>query len=127
MNDKPTTKTFRTADIIRHIPTGEEWTVATVDKTHIGCVGWPYTLAPFEDVELVVAADDAAHLRLLRSMANMSVPDPRRSYARAMISTHFCTASTLPGLDTYCPDFVALRGTRTCPQCGAPAQMLMGG
>jgi len=85
MNDKPTTKQYRTGDIIRHIPTGEEWTVATVDKTHIGCVGWPYTLAPFKDVELVKAADDAAHLKLLQQMASMSQPDPRRSYARATL------------------------------------------
>lgn len=85
MNDKPTAKTFRTADIIRHLPTGEEWIVATVDKTHIGCVGWPYTLAPFKDVELIEAATDEAHFKLLRQLASISVPDPRRSYARALL------------------------------------------
>lgn len=83
-------KPYRTGDVVRHIPSGEEWLeewlVADVTNTHIGCAGWPHTLAPFADVELVEAATDVYHLELLQRMADMSSPDPRRSYAIDMLA-----------------------------------------
>lgn len=79
-------KPYRTGDVVRHIPSGEEWLVADVTSTHIGCAGWPHTLAPFADVELVEAATDVYHLELLQRMADMSSPDPRRSYAIDMLA-----------------------------------------
>lgn len=79
-------KPYRTGDVIRHIPSGEEWLVADVTSTHIGCAGWPHTLAPFGDVELVEAATDAYHLEMLQRMADMSSPDPRRSYAQDVLA-----------------------------------------
>lgn len=81
-----TDQKYRTGDVIRHIPSGEEWLVADVTNTHIGCCGWPHTMAPFADVELVKPATDEAHLKLLREMADMSSPDPRRSYAQDVLA-----------------------------------------
>lgn len=86
----PPARPYRTGDVIRHIPSDEEWLVADVTSTHIGCCGWPHTLAPFSDVELVKAATDEAHLKLLREMANMSSPDPRRSYAQDQLHRMAC-------------------------------------
>lgn len=82
----PPARPYRTGDVIRHIPSGEEWVVADVTSTHIGCCGWPHTMAPFADVELVEAATDKGHLRLLRELADMSSPDPRRSYAQDVLA-----------------------------------------
>lgn len=82
----PPARPYRTGDVVRHKPSGEEWLVADVTNTHIGCAGWPHTLAPFTDVELVEAATDVYHLELLQRMANMSSPDPRRSYAQDVLA-----------------------------------------
>ena len=78
--------TYRTGDVIRHIPSGEEWLVATADARHVSPCGWPYGLARLDEVELVEAATDEAHLKLLQELANMSVPDPRRSYAQDVLA-----------------------------------------
>lgn len=77
---------YRTGDVVRHLPSGEEWLVATADARHVSPCGWPYGLARLEEVELVQPATDEAHLRLLRELANMSVPDPRRSYAQERLA-----------------------------------------
>lgn len=77
---------YRAGDVIKHIPTDEEWLVATVDQTHIGCAGWPYTLAPFKDCILIEAASDEYHLSFLKQLASISVPDPRRSYASDILA-----------------------------------------
>lgn len=37
-------------DVVRHLPSGEEWLVAAVDETHMVAGGWPPGRVPLGEV-----------------------------------------------------------------------------
>lgn len=76
---------MRTGDHVLHRPSGETWVVAYVRGDDIASCGWPIHLARTSDCELVKAATDDEHSKLLREMAEMPGHDHRRSYARAAL------------------------------------------
>lgn len=53
---------MRSGDVVKHIPTGEEWLLAygdTDSRTHyVSACGWPLTLNPATECEVVTAATD---------------------------------------------------------------------
>ena len=62
---------LRTADKVRHVPTGETWILAYADH-EAGTVcpmGWPFTQANLIDCEPVDFADDHAYLDALAELA----------------------------------------------------------
>lgn len=70
------------ADIVKHLPTGEEWLVAFVRDDRLWWVGWPQGFASVHDCVLVEKATPEARQQLLRAMASMSEQDdPRARYA----------------------------------------------
>jgi hypothetical protein len=71
---------MKAGDVIKHIPTGETWTVAATNGTHIICCGWPETMAPITDCVLANACDRDHHIQVLKSVANGT--DCRASWAR---------------------------------------------
>ena len=78
---------FRAGDAVLHKPSGETWCVAYVEDGRLCACGWPLSLADVNDCELVRAADDAKHEKLLRDMAEMSDRnDPRRRRARSALA-----------------------------------------
>lgn len=60
-----------TGDIVRHEPTGEEWTVGYIDETadRLAWVGWPPGFAKLSDCTFVERATPEERLWLLREMA----------------------------------------------------------
>jgi hypothetical protein len=75
--------TLRAGDIVRTKtePT-EDWVLAT-DEEHgrVYPAGWPCTLADADELELIEAATDEKRLGMLRQVAAMTEPDPRRALA----------------------------------------------
>lgn len=76
-----------TADVVLHRPTGEEWLVAYVANGKVCCCGWPLSYAPVSDCDLVRKATAEERADLIRRMAEISQPDPRRSYALEALAT----------------------------------------
>ena len=60
---------MRTGDVVRHIPSGEEWLVAWADSTELIACGWPETFAKVEDCELIEACSDDEHWTLVKAVA----------------------------------------------------------
>lgn len=60
---------MRTGDVVLHRPSGEKWLVAMADEADIMPCGWPETVARVSDCEIVTAADDAEHIKVLREVA----------------------------------------------------------
>lgn len=73
---------MRTGDTILHKPSGERWLVAAVSPTgdQIVCCGWPESVAPVTDCELIKSATDADHCELLARVCEGR--DTRASWAR---------------------------------------------
>lgn len=71
-----------TGDHVYHEPTDEHWLVAYVENGNVVCCGWPLTYANLSDCTLTQKATPGQRDNLLKSMANISEPDPRREYAR---------------------------------------------
>lgn len=60
---------MRTGDTIKHIPSGELWTVAWADEREVICCGWPETFARREHCVLIEACSDEEHWSLVRQLA----------------------------------------------------------
>ena len=85
MTDRPLSAepvTIDTADIVRHGPTGEDWTVAFVQDGKLAWCGWPEGFADLADCTLVKAATDDERKSLLEDMARIDGNDSRGRYAR---------------------------------------------
>lgn len=77
---------MKTGDIVLHKPTGEQWLVAGVENGYVMWCGWPEGRAPMSDCELIESVDSDAELSLLRTLAAMSSPDMRRSFAQRRLA-----------------------------------------
>lgn len=74
---------MRTGDHVLHKPSGEEWLVAFVEDGRLCACGWPCSLVPATDCELVKSCSDDESRALLAEMASMNdASDPRCSYAK---------------------------------------------
>lgn len=60
---------MRTGDTVRHIPTGELWTVAWADERELMWCGWPEGWAKISDCVLVKACTDEEHWGLVEELA----------------------------------------------------------
>lgn len=60
---------FRTADVVRHLPSGQVWVVAYADQYTLICCGWPESSASPADCELEYSATDEAHWKLVEQVA----------------------------------------------------------
>lgn len=74
-----------TGDVVTHRPTGEEWLVAYVDGDRLAWCGWPAGEAALADCVLTRKATPEQRDELLRQMASINAPDPRRSHARSTL------------------------------------------
>ncbi len=78
---------MRTGDHVKHLPTGEEWLVAFVEDGRLCACGWPCSLVPVADCELVKACTDIESNSLLVEMSNMNdCSDPRCTYAKRVLA-----------------------------------------
>ena len=73
-----------TADHVRHGPSGEQWLVARVTKTHLYPCGWPPSCADLSDCTLIKRATLAERLKLLRELA--AGQGPHRDYALSVLA-----------------------------------------
>ena len=76
------TSEIDTGDVVKHVPSGEEWIVAYVRGDKLCACGWPESLANLSDCTLVKKATDSERIKLLRAMAHTTGGDSRASYAR---------------------------------------------
>lgn len=70
-----------TGDIVFHVPTGEEWTVAYVKGDRLAWLGWPPGEANLSDCMLVEKASDEKMMACLYDMTK-STSDRLSAYAR---------------------------------------------
>ena len=82
---------MRTGDTVKHVPTGETWTVAFVEGDSLAWCGWPAGLAKISDCVLVKACGDEESVALLRRLASMGpndhgTPDHRMLYAKRKLA-----------------------------------------
>lgn len=71
---------MRTGDTVRHIPTGELWTIAWADETEIMWCGWPEGWAKRSDCVLVESCTDEEHWKLVKEIA-ATRPDPGEGFS----------------------------------------------
>ncbi len=73
---------MKAGDTIKHIQTGETWLVAAVcnQTKMLLCCGWPESMAPWSDCELVKECWQDDSVELLNELA--SGTDCRASWAR---------------------------------------------
>ena len=77
---------FRCGDLVKHVPSEEEWIVAYADYDtgRLSWCGWPEGIAEISDCTLVRAADDYQHARAVHQWARSgpSSDHRRRAIAR---------------------------------------------
>lgn len=76
---------MRTGDTVRHIPSGELWTVAWADSHELIACGWPETIARPSDCVLVEACSDEEYWELLHKIAHGRSNTYRQSMCFATI------------------------------------------
>lgn len=77
--------TIDTGDLVKHGPTGEEWTVAYVRGDRLSWCGWPEGEAALSDCTLVRKATRSQRENTLTMMA--ASEGPRGIYARHVLRT----------------------------------------
>ena len=70
-----------TGDVIKHIPTGEEWVVAYSRNGSVCCCGWPESFADISDCVLIEKAKPERRLAVLNEMHKLGTSDSRGRYA----------------------------------------------
>ena len=73
------TAAMRCGDVVRHIPTGEEWLVAYADHDsgYMAAAGWPQERARISDCEIVERCSDDEHADHVKAWAARSTSDHR--------------------------------------------------
>lgn len=66
--------TMRTGDTVKHVSTGEKWTVGWADERFAWMCGWPETTAPKDLLLVVKRATDEEHWKLVREIAEAGTP-----------------------------------------------------
>jgi hypothetical protein len=77
---------IETGDTVKHLPTGETWTVACVEGNDLSWCGWPEGMARLSDCELVQKATTERRQALLLSLASMGGNDHRCRYAKRILT-----------------------------------------
>jgi hypothetical protein len=77
--------TIDTGDYVKHIPSGESWTVAYVRGDRLAWCGFPLGEARLSDCELISKCPAEQRLVLLKQLAALN--DSRGSYARLALET----------------------------------------
>lgn len=77
-----------TADHVLHVPSGETWVTAYVEDGRLAACGWPFSLVPVTDCQLVKKAASAERAKLLHDMAAISGGDQRARYARRVLDAN---------------------------------------
>lgn len=87
-----TPRTFRAGDVVKHLPTGETWTLATDDDYgKVYPCGWPCCMANVSDCQLIRAATDAERDDTLLRVSRIEGPDPRKGVAMYQLSKAIIT------------------------------------
>lgn len=62
---------MRAGDVVKHRPSGETWVLAWGDKerNEVSACGWPESIAKMSDCDLIEAASDEEHLKMLKEWA----------------------------------------------------------
>ncbi len=63
----------RCGDVVRHIPSGEEWLVAWAEGDRLAWAGWPDGTAALSDCEVIQRVSDEGHRAAVQKWA--CVPD----------------------------------------------------
>ena len=84
---------FRAGDIVRHGPTGEEWTLANDEENgRVSPSGWPETMAEAKDCRLIEPASEIDRIHALQAWAREGLgyeheSDHRTRTARRQLSS----------------------------------------
>lgn len=69
----------RCGDVVRHIPSGEEWTVAYADEMVLAPAGWPDSRVQTAQCEIIRRCTDDEHQQAVRDWSLKSSTDSRRA------------------------------------------------
>lgn len=89
-------RTFRAGDVVHHLPSDEEWTVAYVDGDNLAWCGWPDGAARISDCRLKKACSDEEHVKWLRDISQADGTRGRR--ARAALAAMSVGTTSFPFL-----------------------------
>lgn len=74
---------FRAADVVQHVPTGEQWVLACDQQDrHVTWCGWPEGTALAEDCRLIKRASDKERHDMLVTWSSKSGNDLRIRWAK---------------------------------------------
>ena len=59
----------RCGDVVRHIPSGEEWIVAWAEGDRLAWTGWPDGTAALSDCEVILRVSDDEHRAAVQEWA----------------------------------------------------------
>lgn len=79
---------MRTGDTVRHIPSGQTWTVAWADEHDVMPCGWPEGYARPSDCVVIETCSDEEHWKLVREIAKAR-PDPGCHSRRISSCAHY--------------------------------------
>lgn len=79
---------FRAGDVIKHVPTDEEWLLACDEEGgRVVCCGWPETMAEATDCTLVEAATDEERTEMLKVVASSCADQIRGRRAKRQLDS----------------------------------------
>jgi hypothetical protein len=78
-------QTIDTGDVVLHLPSNENWTVACVDGEYLSWCGWPEGEARLSDCVLIEKSTPEYRQELLQQLAQMDGSDHRGRHARAIL------------------------------------------
>ena len=74
---------IRAGDTVKHRPSGETWDVSATRDQDLIPAGWPESIAIIIDCELLTAADDEQHLKMLLEVLSSKGNGLRYVWARS--------------------------------------------
>lgn len=83
------TVTVKPGDVVRHLPSGEEWIVGAVNiarPTEFVPLGWPMSIENTAECELIYSCSEERALKTLKDCAELRDGDIRGIWAREALN-----------------------------------------
>ena len=95
-------QTIKPGDVVKHLPTGEEWEVSAVssDGRRLSPTGWPESIADVSDCEFISSGTEEQEKKLVEHWAKKNSGDIRSIWNRQRLEAQKPKESTSPAPPT---------------------------